>query len=397
MELTPESLRSVEFRRKGRGYDADDVDAFRQQVEIWVGETQARLREATAKLEEAETRARDAEERARTSNESDETLQRTLLLAQRTADAAVAEAEETAARKVAEAEAEAEQLTTEARNHRDRAIAEAESEVREAIDLKRAELLDELTTLERARESLQADVAALEVHIEGQRLRVQETRDLLGVLLEDPGKLAAAAPPVLSGVEVPEPAPAQLDLAPEPVPELAEPTYVEPEPEPELAPEPYDDPAPAIEPVLGEPDLPVPLAGDVAFESEPSGLDPWAAPATEPIFGAPDAGEAAEPVGDWTTVSEEAWADAPPPPPPPPPGLDVDEGSWADAPPPPPPPPPDFDLPAEPPAGAASFGGLSGRASPDMADPEDDENPWVAELDQEGAEEGHRSRFGRRR
>ena len=198
MDLTPDVLRGIEFRRKGRGYDIDDVDAFREQVEVWVGEAQTRLREATTKLDEAEKRAREAEERSRTNVESDETIQRTLLLAQRTADSAVAEAEETAGRKVAEAEAEAERLTTEARTHRERAIADAEAEVREAVDLKRAELLDELTALERDRDALADDVALLETHIEAQRGRIQEARDVLGVLLDDPGSLAlvAAADPV---------------------------------------------------------------------------------------------------------------------------------------------------------------------------------------------------------
>ena len=203
MDLTPDVLRGIEFRRKGRGYDIDDVDAFRERVEVWVGEAQTRLREATTKLDEAEKRAREAEERSRTNVESDETIQRTLLLAQRTADSAVAEAEETAGRKVAEAEAEAERLTTEARTHRERAIADAEADVREAVDLKRAELLDELTALERDRDALADDVALLETHIEAQRGRVQEARDVLGVLLDDPGSLALVAPPALSGTEVP--------------------------------------------------------------------------------------------------------------------------------------------------------------------------------------------------
>ena len=214
MDLTPDVLAGIEFRRKGRGYDAEDVDAFRQQVEVWAGEMQARLREATSKLDEAESRARDAEERARTSTEGDETIQRTLLLAQRTADAAVAEAEETASRKVTEAEAEADRLLTEARNHREQAIAGAEAEVREAMDLKRAELLDELTTLERARDALAGDVATLEVHLETQRARIDEIRDQLGLLLEHP--LAATPTPALSGVDVPEAVPALVvEVAPE--------------------------------------------------------------------------------------------------------------------------------------------------------------------------------------
>ena len=355
MDLTPDLVRGIEFRRKGRGYDTEEVDKFRQAVATWAEEAQARLREATSKLDEAETRAREAEERSRTHVESDETIQRTLLLAQRTADAAVAEAEETAGRKVAEAErtagrtvadaeAESERLLAEARGHRERAIAEAEAEVRETLDLKRAEMLDELTTLERVRDDLTGDVAVLESHLEDQRSRVQDARDLLGVLLNDPGALAPVAAPELSDMHVPEPAPrSELFLEP-----LAEPESFAPE-------------------VLSEP-----LGPDLA--------------------------------DDWSTASEDTWADTPPPPPPPPPGPEVDEAAWADAPP-PPPPPPDFDVPAEPGAegAAGSFGGLSGPAVPeqlpDLNEQAEDDNPWLAELtDQEAdAEDGERSRFGRRR
>lgn len=378
MDLTPDAVRNVELRKKGRGYDADDVDAFRQQVEIGAGEMQARLREAAAKIEEAETRAREAEERSRTSVESDETIQRTLLLAQRTADAAVKEAEETAARKVADAEAEAERLLTEARNHREQAIADAESEVREAIDLKRAELLDELSALERTRDGLHAEVVALEAHVDAQRGRVQEARDLLGAALDQP-------------------------LAPVAVPEAAD--VAGPEPEPASEP----DPAPAVEPVLGAGE---PAAAGLLVElddgesdDEPAaaeGDDPWEPAPPESVF----AGEPAEsaPEDDpWAAASEEDWAQAPPPPPPPPPpDFEADDAAWAEAPPPPPPPPPDFEAPAQPAEGpGASFGGLSGPAAtdqlPDLDQQDEDENPWLAELSDHEATERDRSRFGRRR
>ena len=387
MDLTPDVLRGIEFRRKGRGYDIDDVDAFREQVEVWVGEAQTRLREATTKLDEAETRAREAEERSRTNVESGETIQRTLLVAQRTADEAVAEAEEIAGRKVAEAEAEADRLMSEARTHQERAIADAEAEVREAVDLKRAELLDELTALERIRDALTADVAVLESHIEAQRGRVQDAHDVLGLLLVDPGALAPVADPALSGAELPAP------------PDLIPNAAVEPE-DLELD---------------GLPDEHQPAADQEIVAADAGDADPWEAPVSAPsesVFGETPA----TPDDDWSTASEDAWADTPPPPPPPPPGLDVDEAAWADAPPPPPPPPPDFDLPGEagapepvptaepaaPEAGSASFGGLSGPAVPEQL-PELDEqaeedNPWLAELsDQEtDAEDSDRSRFGRR-
>ncbi len=372
MDLTPDVLADIEFRRKGRGYDAEGVDEFRQQVETWAGEMHARLREATSKLDEAETRAREAEERARNSSEGDETIQRTLLLAQRTADAAVAEAEETASRKVAEAEAEADRLMTEARTHREKAIAEAESEVREAIDLKRAEMLDELNTLERARDAMAGDVAALEVHVAGQRSRLEEVRDQLANLLEHP--LAPVTAPALSGAQVPaRGAPLVVDVEPEPPQDAVDP------------PDPFA--APAEDRPEG-----APASGESVPEESVS-----SAPASgESVFGETPAGDDDQ---DWTAASEDAWGDAPPPPPPPPPppDLEADDVDWADAPPPPPPPPPELDEPAP-----ATFGGLSGPAVseqlPVLDDQAEGDNPWLAELgDEESDAEDGGSRFGRRR
>ncbi|HEY8057217.1 MAG TPA: DivIVA domain-containing protein, partial [Acidimicrobiales bacterium] len=288
MDLTPDVLRGIEFRRKGRGYDIDDVDAFRERVEVWVGEAQTRLREATSKLDEAETRAREAEERSRTNLESGETIQRTLLVAQRTADEAVAEAEEIAGRKVAEAEAEADRLMSEARSHKERAIEDAEAEVREAVDLKRAELVDELTALERIRDAITADVAVLEGHIEAQRGRVQDAHDVLGVLLVDPGALAPVGSPALSGAELPTP-PEFTDLTPT------------------AADEPED-----VE-VDGVPGEPEPNVDEGLVAADTGEADPWAAPLSAPdesVFGETPAA----PEGDWSTASD-AWADTPPPPP----------------------------------------------------------------------------------
>jgi cell division initiation protein len=380
MDLTPDALRGMEFRRKGRGYDVDDVDEFRHTVEVWVGEMQARLREATGKLEEAETRAREAEDRARTSTESDETIQRTLLLAQRTADAAVKEAEETAGRKVAEAEAEADRLVTEARTHRERAISEAEAEVREAIDAKRAELLDELSTLERSRDALSGDVALLEAHIEAQRNRLREVQAALTQVIDHPDALGDIVSPTLSGLEVPTTsAPVETAAA------FAE-TDTEGEPEPWTA---------AADEEPAEAEAEVEAAAEMEAEDEPEPL--FGTPVEEPGDEAVVADESAwaEPAVDLAPADESTW-DAPPPPPPPPPDLEVDPSAWADAPPPPPPPPPDLDAPGAETGSTSGFGGLAGPAVPSLDDVTEDDNPWLAELREEG-EGGERSRFGRRR
>ena len=97
MDVTPQLLKDVEFRQKVRGYDPDEVDDFLERVGLAFAQLQDRLREANDKVEAADARATRAEARVRDSSEIDDTLRRTLVLAQRTADAAVKEAEEQAA------------------------------------------------------------------------------------------------------------------------------------------------------------------------------------------------------------------------------------------------------------------------------------------------------------
>src|SRR5947208_12398527 len=71
MKLTAQELRTVEFRERWRGYDPDQVDDFLERV--------------AAGLEQLTERG---------ALNGDAAVQRTLVLAQRTAEAAVAEAEE---------------------------------------------------------------------------------------------------------------------------------------------------------------------------------------------------------------------------------------------------------------------------------------------------------------
>ena len=91
MDVTPQLLREVEFREQWRGYNPDEVDDFLERLAVALEQLQERLREATQK-------ASTAEQRAAEPTEMEEQLRRTLVLAQRTADATIAEAKDTAAR-----------------------------------------------------------------------------------------------------------------------------------------------------------------------------------------------------------------------------------------------------------------------------------------------------------
>lgn len=194
MEVTPQLLKEVEFAERWRGYDPGEVDEFLERLGAGVAELRQRLQEAEARAEAAERRAAAAEARAAhgPGETADvETIQRTLLLAQRTADAAIHDAEQQAARTVAVAEERASAM-----------LAEAEAEARRTVEGARQRLQSEVTSLEQAREALQGDVALLERHLEDARQRLRVSLRDLQEVLDHPELLRTPAPPQLSGVTV---------------------------------------------------------------------------------------------------------------------------------------------------------------------------------------------------
>jgi cell division initiation protein len=143
MDVSPKTLREVEFREKMRGYHPEDVDQFLERVAAGIEVLQDRLRQAGDRAQRAEQAANEA-------GGSDETLRRTLVLAQRTADLAVQEAREQAARILASAEQQAQSI-----------IGEAEERARRSHEDALVEVKGELNKLEASRQQLQADVENL--------------------------------------------------------------------------------------------------------------------------------------------------------------------------------------------------------------------------------------------
>ena len=152
MEWTAQTIREVEFREKLRGYHPDDVDAFVEQVAAVFEQLQASVAAPPA------APVADAE-----SAVSDDTIRKTLLMAQRTADLVLAEAEESAARLLGDARTEADALIAEA----SRLAGDLEAEGRER-------LAAEISELERSRAELQHDVEVLHRYADGQRQRMRE-------------------------------------------------------------------------------------------------------------------------------------------------------------------------------------------------------------------------------
>ena len=327
MVLTSHVIEEAEVSMARRGYDPEQVDEFLEKVAVAVDKQHAELVATRERLAEAEKRAIDAERRVdeqpervvqagpvagpdveaieaeatraataraaelTASAESElATLQRTLVLAQKTADATVKDAKEEAARMIAAAEADA----------------------KEAEATTRARILAEIAELDANRKALADDVSILDGHITARRRQLQGTIDDLKGLLENPDRLSEPTPPPTSGVAAQRDEPAaaavedragnDIDQAPaaaEPEPEREAPRR-SPDAPPQLltredvdeddtawrafAPEGDDvDPGPPTQPVSSLGDLSAPASDDDAYLAElrramlddPADEEPW--------------------------------------------------------------------------------------------------------------------------
>jgi cell division initiation protein len=231
MDVSPKTLREVEFREKMRGYHPEDVDQFLERVAAGIEVLQDRLRQAIERAQRAEQAATEA-------GGNDDALRRTLLLAQRTADLAVQEGREQAARivataeqqfqaKLSEAEQRAQTMITEAETRTQTALADAErrasSMVSEAEQNARRghedaliEVRAELARLEVTRQRVQADIDAMTRWVGEHR---HTLRSALEEALARVEQINIAPPPVPSAPYSPDdrpPAAAATEAIPRP-------------------------------------------------------------------------------------------------------------------------------------------------------------------------------------
>ena len=185
MPLTPVEVEQTQFRVAFRGYAIDEVDAFLDRV-------QAEL----ARLLSAEQPASVAAPAPAAATEGQEAALRTLLLAQRTADEAVAEAQTEAGQLRAAAREEAEATLAAAREQAEATRLAAREEAERVLAAGRAEAagLDEqiaarleaaLGDLDRRRQRLEASVEELRAFEREYRTRLRaylegQLRELAG-------------------------------------------------------------------------------------------------------------------------------------------------------------------------------------------------------------------------
>jgi cell division initiation protein len=184
-----DSLRTVEFRTTIRGYHMDDVDEYLERVAVEAEAIQEQMRLAQDRVKQATERVSSLEqqlEQARRVQQAhqqerqqekesaspagvadelaaDDTLQRTLLLAQRFVDQTKEEAETEARTLISESEARARVI-----------VADAEEHARVVAENAERNLREEVQRLESNRGDLSRELEAITRQLESERARIRE-------------------------------------------------------------------------------------------------------------------------------------------------------------------------------------------------------------------------------
>ena len=232
MELSPKTITSVEFQLVRKGYDPEEVRSFLtslakgvEAMQTQLANADARARAAVQRMQEISTQAQ-AQPAQPTVVEArlaptpvaspdagqSETIARTLLLAQRTADSTVADAEERARAIVAAADDRSRSIVEEAENRAGQVVRAAEDRSVQMIERAKADAFQahageaariesEVNSLSTRRGDLHQTIEVLTAHVVDQRSRLSNASDVLRSLLDDQGVLAMIEPPVEATVD----------------------------------------------------------------------------------------------------------------------------------------------------------------------------------------------------
>jgi len=215
MEISPQTIRSTGFKTVKKGYDPDEVESFRTQVASAVETAQnqatameARARAAVAKLQEVSQQVVSTPREAAAPNHSGDTevISRTLLLAQRTADATIMEARSEADGITAQAREEASRVLDSARTMATKTVEDSRLDARKAVEDERVRAENEVQALLARRDFLLGDVDHLEQYLQSQRERLRDAAVQLQELVDRvPGGLGEMRRPLLSASAEPFP------------------------------------------------------------------------------------------------------------------------------------------------------------------------------------------------
>jgi DivIVA domain-containing protein len=298
MDVTPRELRDIDIRENFRGYNRDDVDELLERAAGTIEALNERVRRLTEQVSSTESAPAPAGT-AGGSRETEDMLHRTLLLAQRAADEAVAEAQ-----------FKARQILDDAESKARAQLSEAESSARRQVEGERRRLESEVLELASRREALLADVDGLEKFESEyrQRLRRALEADLETLAGKDPAA-PSARPPIhdvdlpsaeAAGASTPPPA-AAPSFTPTATPQTPQPPATDagpPTAEIRSVPswdQPAPAPAPAPSPASSTPEGGATLGGSAAAAATNDA--PTGEAARPPLFAA-EPGNDAEPLDD---------------------------------------------------------------------------------------------------
>jgi DivIVA domain-containing protein len=188
MDMTAQELRDIDIRDSFRGYHRDDVDDLLERAAVTIEHLEQQIRALQERRvpQAAPATPPPGEADPRPLPHSDDNLiERTLVLAQKAADEAVADAQARAAQLLDDSEAKAQAMVHDA-EETSRRIAETEQRRAEA----------EISRLDAERNALSADVEALERFASDYRDRIRRAFE------DDFGRLAASP-----SIEAPSPRP----------------------------------------------------------------------------------------------------------------------------------------------------------------------------------------------
>lgn len=185
MDVTPRELRDIDIRERLGGYNKDDVDDLLERAAARIEGLEGQLRTAQSQVEASSA------DTGKT-RETEEMLHRTLLLAQRAADEAVAEAQTKARQILDDAESKSRSM-----------LNEAESNARRQADTERRRLEGEVLDFGAKRDALVADVDALERFESDYRARLRRAVEADLEMLSSKGSVAPSPRPTTHDVEMP--------------------------------------------------------------------------------------------------------------------------------------------------------------------------------------------------
>jgi cell division septum initiation protein DivIVA len=213
MDVSPSNVAGATFSIVKKGFDPDEVRNFLGQVSQSLSQAtdhaatmEQRARQAVARMQQAEQAAVAAGAvptaplstslMSQAKIDDTETISRTLLLAQRTADACIADAKAEAEAARSAAQLEADGITLDSHRQAERFIADARHEARRAGENERVAADEELRQLLARLEFLREDVRQMDAHVAAQRDRLQAASVELAAIAD--GSLVETHPPVLS-------------------------------------------------------------------------------------------------------------------------------------------------------------------------------------------------------